>query len=627
MSLEDSLLTEAHNPRSEAIDSLSSAEIVELMNSEDAKVIEAVHGESQAIAKVIDLTAERLLRGGRLIYVGAGTSGRLGVLDAAECPPTFSTPPSMVIGRIAGGSTALTQAVEGAEDSVEQGTATIDSLQVGPNDVVVGIATSGRTPYVLGAIDRAQTLGAVTVGITCNRPSLLGQRVDVEIAPLVGPEVLAGSTRLKAGTATKLILNMISTGSMVRIGKSFGNRMVDLMPTNEKLRIRTRRILRELGQVDNARAAELLDACQGQLKPAIVMALAGVSSSAAALLLQQGDGQVRRAVELAGPRLGSASASTASFAPLVLGVDGGGTSTVAWLANLDGQVIGTGKAGPSNAKAVGNRAALSALEHAVHSAFHSAGRPAVAIEAACLGLAGFDRPEDKQLLREWAEPSGGGRFRELVLVNDGDLVIAAGTPEGWGVGVIAGTGSIAVARTADGRYARGGGWGHLIGDEGSGYAVALEALRLVARRHDGRSSGPASGRDPLTIRLCGALGIPGPQALVSTLYSGAYDRARIASLAREVVAAANEETELARLLLAPAGRELGLAACSAAKAVGWTGGPLPVALAGSFLLAAEPVRDALLDELSHQGYEPSVGLVDDPVAGALTLARRAVRTP
>jgi N-acetylmuramic acid 6-phosphate etherase len=299
MALEDELLTEARNPESERIDTLDALGIVRLMNDEDAKVVLAVRQEEEAIGRVVELVADRLSQGGRLIYAGAGTSGRLGVLDASECPPTFSTPPSMVVGLIAGGPTALTRAVEGAEDDPGKGAADLDELGISRKDVVVGIATSGRTPYVLGAIDRAREFGATTVGIACNRPSLLGGRVDIEIAPLVGPEIIAGSTRLKSGTATKMILNMITTGAMVRIGKTFGNRMIDLQPTNQKLRIRTRRILRELAGVEDDQAVELLEQTGGRLKPALVMALAGVDVETADRLLEDFGGQVRRAIEVA----------------------------------------------------------------------------------------------------------------------------------------------------------------------------------------------------------------------------------------------------------------------------------------------------------------------------------------
>lgn len=297
MALEDSLLTEARNPVSEAIDRLDATGIAALMNAEDAKTVAAVSDALPSIARTIEVVAERFRRGGRLIYTGAGTSGRLGVLDAAECPPTFSTPPSMVVGLIAGGATALTRAVEGAEDSPETGAADLAAIDCAPDDVVVGIATSGRTPYVLGAVKHARERGAFTVGLACNQPSLLGALVDIEIALLVGPEIIAGSTRLKAGTATKLVLNMITTGAMVLLGKTFGNRMIDLQPTNEKLRIRTRRILREITGVDDAEARALLDASAGRLKPALVMALAGVDPTQAMSLLDAHDGQVGAAVQ------------------------------------------------------------------------------------------------------------------------------------------------------------------------------------------------------------------------------------------------------------------------------------------------------------------------------------------
>lgn len=296
MPIEDHLLTESRNPRSESLDGLSAGAIVALMNDEDARVVEAVRAEADSIAQAIEWTAERFRRGGRLIYVGAGTSGRLGVLDASECPPTFSTPPEMIVGLIAGGNPALTHAVEGAEDDPERGAAELAALHVNGDDLVVGIATSGRTPYVLGAVREARRRGAATVGLACNRPSLLGAEVDLEIAPLVGPEVVAGSTRLKAGTATKMILNMITTGAMVRIGKTLGNRMVDFRPSNEKLRIRSRRILRELSGLDDVTAAGVLARCGGDLKRALVVALAGVEPDEARALLDAHAGQVRLAV-------------------------------------------------------------------------------------------------------------------------------------------------------------------------------------------------------------------------------------------------------------------------------------------------------------------------------------------
>ena len=295
--LEDALTTESRNPSSAELDACDARAFVALMNREDAEAIEAVGRESEAIARAIDRTAETFRRGGRLVYVGAGTSGRLGVLDAAECPPTFGTPPEMVVGLIAGGFAALTRAVEGAEDDRDQGAIDLESLRLERRDLVLGIATSGRTPYVLGAIDCAKRVGSFTIGLACNRPSLLGNSVDLEIAPIVGPEVLAGSTRLKAGTATKLVLNMITTGAFVLIGKTFGDRMIDVKPTNEKLRLRTRRFLRELAHVDDARAEELLRLCDGELKTALVVAGSGTTADHARKVLATNAGQVRAALK------------------------------------------------------------------------------------------------------------------------------------------------------------------------------------------------------------------------------------------------------------------------------------------------------------------------------------------
>ncbi|MFO0907814.1 MAG: N-acetylmuramic acid 6-phosphate etherase [Isosphaeraceae bacterium] len=299
MALEDHLLTESLNPNSVAIDTYDALGIVRLMNDEDLHVVEAVRAVASHVATAVEWTADRFRRGGRLIYVGAGTSGRLGVLDASECPPTFNTPAEMVVGVIAGGPSALTSAIEGAEDNIAQGERDLANQNVTALDLVVGIATSGRTPYVLGAVREARRRGAATVGLTCNAPTLLEREVDLTIAPLVGPEILAGSTRLKSGTATKMVLNMITTGAMVLIGKTLGNRMVDLRPSNEKLRIRTRRMLRELTGLDDERAGAVLLDCGGELKTALVVVLAQVEPERARQLLVGHNGQVRQAVAAA----------------------------------------------------------------------------------------------------------------------------------------------------------------------------------------------------------------------------------------------------------------------------------------------------------------------------------------
>lgn len=271
--MRDSRLTEQRNPKSTKIDKLDVLGIVDLINNEDRLVAEAVSDEREAIARAIELVEMALRAGGRLIYVGAGTSGRLGVLDAAEMPPTFGIDPERVHGVIAGGYQALVRSQEGAEDHPEDGMEAISNLDVGQRDFVLGIATSGSTPYVHGALSRARELGARTGFLLCTSPPapLLSEH-DVVIAPLVGAEVITGSTRMKAGTATKLVLNTITTGAMVRIGKVYSNLMVDLQVTCEKLRDRGERILSELLNLDQPAAAALLDRASGDVKIALVMA-------------------------------------------------------------------------------------------------------------------------------------------------------------------------------------------------------------------------------------------------------------------------------------------------------------------------------------------------------------------
>jgi N-acetylmuramic acid 6-phosphate etherase len=240
------LTTETRNPASEGIDSLSALEIVRLMNTEDATVAEAVGREAENIAQAVEIVAAKLAAGGRLIYIGAGTSGRLGMLDAAECPPTFNSPPGQVLGIIAGGPSAMQRSIEGAEDSPQTAAEDLRKADLSDRDVVFGIATSGRTPYVLGGLDYARQVGAATVALSCNREAALNGRADVTIVAVVGPEVITGSTRLKAGTATKMVLNIVSTGAMVLLGKTYGNLMVDLRATNTKLVDRSRRIVAAL---------------------------------------------------------------------------------------------------------------------------------------------------------------------------------------------------------------------------------------------------------------------------------------------------------------------------------------------------------------------------------------------
>jgi N-acetylmuramic acid 6-phosphate etherase len=288
--------TEAANPATRNLDLLPVLEQARLMNADDQRVAHAVAATLPAVAEAVTRIADALARGGRLLYVGAGTSGRLAVLDAAECPPTFGTPPAMVQAVLAGGPAAFLDAVEGAEDDAAAGAREMDVRSVGPHDAVVGVAASGETPFTVGAVRRARARGAWTAGIACNPGSTLAAACDVAIVPVVGPEVIAGSTRLKAGTAQKLVLNMLSTLAMVRLGKVYGNLMVDMRATNAKLRRRAARIVAAAAGVDEARADATLGVAEGRVRVAIVMLRLGLDAAQARTRLEQAGGSLRRAL-------------------------------------------------------------------------------------------------------------------------------------------------------------------------------------------------------------------------------------------------------------------------------------------------------------------------------------------
>lgn len=291
----DTRETERRNPRTVSIDLASPLEIVDLINAEDRRVPDAVATQREQIARAIELAEASFRAGGRLFYIGAGTSGRLGVLDSSEIPPTFGADPAMVQGIIAGGLPALTRAQEGAEDIVQDGARAMDEHAIGKNDFVIGIAASGTTPYVRAGLERAAALGARTAILACSPPPAdLVAVVDVTMLPIVGPEVVTGSTRMKAGTATKLVLNTITTGAMIRLGKTYGNLMVDLRATNNKLVDRSRRIVMEVCGVSKEEATRLLQAAGKSVKLAIVMHKKGISREEAETLLAANGGVIRR---------------------------------------------------------------------------------------------------------------------------------------------------------------------------------------------------------------------------------------------------------------------------------------------------------------------------------------------
>jgi N-acetylmuramic acid 6-phosphate etherase len=295
----ESLTTEAFRPELADIDRLPTLDIARLMNAEDATVAAAVAAGLPVIAAAIEDIATRMAAGGRLIYAGAGTAGRLGVLDASECPPTFNTDPAQVVGLIAGGPQAMVTSVEGAEDSAELARADLDALDLRPADTVVGVSASGRTPYAIGAVEHARARGALTIGLSCNAHSALAAAADHGIEIVVGPELVTGSTRLKAGTAQKLVLNMLSTITMIRLGKTYGNLMVDVRASNEKLRARSRRIVALATGAGDDEIEAALAATDGEVKNAILTILTGVDGPTATRLLEESGGHLRAALAAA----------------------------------------------------------------------------------------------------------------------------------------------------------------------------------------------------------------------------------------------------------------------------------------------------------------------------------------
>ena len=293
----DKLITESRNVRTVNLDSVSTVEMLRMINDEDKTVAYAVEKELDRIAEAVDLIYDRLSKGGRLIYIGAGTSGRLGIVDASECPPTFGTEPELVQGLIAGGRDAVFRSIEGAEDSRDGGIEDVKSVGLCGKDVLVGLAASGRTPYVIGALEYANSINTATVAVTCNPDSEMSRVAGVSIAPVVGPEALTGSTRMKAGTAQKLVLNMLTTGVMVKLGKVYENLMVDVKASNIKLTERAKRIVCQCTGVDETKAAEALEETEYDVKLSIFMIKSGLSKAVARKVLDENHGYIRKALQ------------------------------------------------------------------------------------------------------------------------------------------------------------------------------------------------------------------------------------------------------------------------------------------------------------------------------------------
>ena len=595
------LLTEQTNTASRTIDCLSAVEIARLMNAEDATVAIAVSSQIEPIGMAIEGIVERMGQGGRLIYIGAGTSGRLGVLDASECPPTFSTDPAQVVGWLAGGTRALTHASEGLEDDAEAGATAIDKLAIGPLDAVVGLTASGRTPFVLGAVDAARVRGAFTIGVACNVPSLLHQRVDVMIAPVTGPEVIAGSTRLKAGTAQKMILNMLSTGAMIKLGKTFGNLMVDVKATNAKLQERAIRIVQEATGLPRADAVTALEAAGGETKTAIVSVLAGIPADEARALIDE--------CRWIGARGAGGPGSMPVAQRAVCAVDGGGTKTLAIVMDQDGNELGRATSGPSNAVAGEADRVVTNITVAVEAAVESSGAT-LPIEALWVGLAGIDRAGAREAIAARLTHLAA----EVRLTNDAQLLFGA-FPDEVGIVLIAGTGSIALGQDRHGKTARAGGWGYLVGDEGSGYDLGRRAIRAAAKAADGRGL-----QTSLLPALLAHWGLEQPLQIIDRVYRE-QDKTVIAECARLVFDAADAWDPVATRLVQSGAAELATAAGAVEQALDFEG-VAPVVLAGSVLVERERYREMVLDRMDHQFDLGPVHIVDEP---ALMAARHLAR--
>jgi N-acetylglucosamine kinase-like BadF-type ATPase len=482
---------------------------------------------------------------------------------------------------------------------------------------VVGIATSGRTPYVIGALEYARTQGAATIGLSCNRDSRLEHAAELMIVPVVGPEIISGSTRMKAGTATKMVLNMFTTGAMVLLGKTYGNLMVDLKATNRKLTDRTRRIVATLTGASDDEVLRLLGEASGELKTAVVMHQQGIDSTQARERLMQSNGQLRPHL-----RVARQPSSGRTAAKILIGVDGGGSKTHACVASWKegkAEILGKGTAGPSNPNSVGWIMATENIRHSIALAYEAAGVANQVADVACIGLAGSQRADVRQRLID--DLTRGGLAERIDITHDADPVLYAASDAGCGIALIVGTGSICFGRDAHGTTARSGGWGYLIGDEGSGYAIGLAAARAVARDADGRGSPTA-----ITSRVLESCGIKEPAGLIPRLYGpDAMSRQDLAQLAKLVIESAETTDSIAQEIVAQAAAELAAMIAAVSRSLATKAFETTLALAGGLLTEARPLQQALSAELNRRGLQfAETKIIYEPVLGAIRLCARYV---
>ncbi|EJP61753.1 glucokinase regulator family protein, putative [Beauveria bassiana ARSEF 2860] len=633
------LQTENSNPRTATIDKVSTEELCRILHEEDCRVPAAVTPCLPEIAATIDALTERVRKGGRVFYIGAGTSGRLGVLDASEIPPTYSSPPNQFIALIAGGDYALRNAKEGAEDDRSAAKTDLDAFNIAPNlDSLIGIASSGRTPYVLGGLEYARSIGCTTVGVVCVQPSAMAieGNTDYLISAVTGSESVTGSTRMKAGTATKLVLNMISTGIMIKLGKTYGNlaslRMVDLKATNIKLRQRARNILRVIGGQRCHHSDQELDAilatARGSTRLAAVMMVLDVPLVEAELRLDRNNGVLDRVFT---------EAETQSR----------GTSCKATILSKDG-AVGAGFGGPCNVIA-------GAIQQATDSCPTTKGRvfSSIKFAAARIGLAGYDRPAVQSSVNDGLSKLlnlkiGAG----LEVTTDIDLLPVASASEETvecAVVLVAGTGSIAMSfRKENGafvRSGRAGGWGHLLGDDGSGYSIGREALRMALRESDvcsmrKQASAPAQPTSQLAKAVFGHFKEKFPEAkpedLLSTVMmpnsapqqprDAVMDRtSRIAGVAKTVLAMVKTNEDADRIVAAGAEKLAELAALLVLNQ-GIKPSKASLVLAGG-LMQDEGYRRRIVGSVERAGYKfQHVEVVDQPAMNGARFLLRSAQT-
>ncbi|OMJ20773.1 N-acetylmuramic acid 6-phosphate etherase [Smittium culicis] len=604
----DSLKTESRNPNSMNIDKVSTIDMLKIINNEDKTIASTVESILDNIALAVDKITERMLKGGRILYFGAGTSGRLGVLDASECPPTYSTNPDLVVAIMAGGDAAIRNAQENVEDSVPTGQKDCKDQNITPNDIVVGIAASGRTPYVIGAVMHAKEAGALTIGVTTNSKSSLNDYVDVLLAAEVGPEVVTGSTRMKSGTAQKMILNMLTTGAMIKLGKTYSNLMVDFRPTNEKLRLRAPKIVRETTGISLEEARDAVARCGGEVKIAIMTILAKTDPENAKKLLDQNGGVLAKAIDSI-KSSNSQPDSSSNDQPKVesfLAIDGGGTKTAVLIVDSNNNTIGSSEVGSTNVSSVPVDIVHQRIVDGIEKAKN--GRTDLFFKKAWLGLAGIGNKEKRDQLFDLLQ----GLSPSLQITPDINLILSSlpkFSTDSLSVAVISGTGSVALCELPDGSFDICGGWGPVLGDQGSGLTLGTRCIKAVSL--DIEKAGPST---QMTKFVCEKWGVQTRIEFIKYIQSIPTDQQRreIASLAKIVLDCAYQLDDQVALEIANS-EAINLSNFVVSLLVRNNAKSANIAVTGSVIVKCDQYRNLFLQNIESKGFKVNVlKSVDSP---------------